>query len=181
MSDRGGVGGIATGDVLLVVAILCLALALVYPSIERSSVRREVDAAATDVEAVRAAAERYRARRGAWPPTAGRHALPAELAAAVPAKDSTRPPRYRLGWEVWEMLEEWEEPAPVAPSGTRALPAPPDSVAHPPPRVGAVAAIVVRSGDARVLAALLARYASGRSFVRDSTWALVIGQVREGG
>lgn len=176
MSDRGSVRGLATGDVLLILAVVAVALALAYPSLQRSSIRREADAAVADVDTVRAAAERYRERTGAWPSARGAHALPPELASSLPSAAGRGQPRYRLGWALWEILEEPEATEPLQPPRTPGRLAVPDTVAPTPPVVGKLAGIMVRSGDARVLAELLLRYAAERSFVRDSTWTLILGE-----
>ncbi len=136
-----------------------------------------MDAAVDAVDAVRAAAERYHERTGTWPADPGGHALPPELASALTAAPDAGPPRTALDWSVWEILEEPEAPESLEPPTTPArLPAR-DTVVHPPPEVGKLAGIAVRSGDPRILAELLLRYASERSFVRDSTWTLVLGGV----
>lgn len=52
--------------------------------------------------------------------------------------------------------------------------APADSLAGTPPPIATLGTITVTSADARVLAALLDRFGTARSFVRDSTWTLVL-------
>lgn len=56
--------------------------------------------------------------------------------------------------------------------------APPDSVPPPPPPIVALGAITVVSDDPRILATLLDRFGTSRSFVRESAWTLVL--TREG-
>lgn len=68
---------------------------------------------------------------------------------------------------------------PALPRGT--LPgaqAPPDSVPPAPPPIVALGAITVVCEDPRILSALLDRFGSSRSFVRESAWTLVL--TREG-
>jgi len=166
--------GFATGDLLLILAVATIGLALALPAIRQQRVRRAAAAAGAEVDSVRAAAERYRARVGSWPAAVASHQLPPALAAALPdtAVSSTRP--YRIGWRVWELLEEWEEPSPEQPVITADPLPPPDTLPPPPPQIRELAGIVVRSADPRILAALLARYDDERSFVRDSTWTLLV-------
>jgi type II secretory pathway pseudopilin PulG len=173
--------------VLLVVAVLSLAAALAHPSVERARLRRQVDAAAGDVEAVRAAALRVKERTGAWPaPTAGARALPPELVGALSPPPAPEPPGYRLTWRVWEVLGAREPDATVPPPAATPeqladrLP-PADGTVRAPPAIARMAAVVVHTADARVLEELLARYRAERSFVRDSTWTLLLGADESGG
>lgn len=173
--------GLSTGDVLLVLAVACLALALAYPAIARARVLRRVDDLAANVDSLRAAAERYHRIRRTWPGRAADGDLPAELEGVAYGELRMEAPGYRLGWEVWEA------PAPPTPgqppSDTLDLPPPPrpDALGHAIPRTDSIAAITVYTGDARILRLLLDRYGEKRSFVRDSSWTLILRGGEDGG
>lgn len=174
MTPSPGRDGVTTGDVLLTLAALCLLAALAYPRIRRERVLASADFVATDVDSLSAAARRYRAHTGAWP----RHAPPGQLPAGLSTADTAGPtmttPRYRLEWNVWE------RPAPLASGRTPPDSTPPgtpprqDAAERPTPLLDTLAGITVHGSDPRVLELLLERYGDARSFVRDSSWTLVL-------
>lgn len=174
MSERPRILGFATGDLLLLLGASAVAIALALPSIERGRIRREADAAAAAVASLRRAAQEIRARDGRWPPGIGSRTLPPRLAVAVGDTAGAAPRPYGLAWRVWEILERPDTVPRDRPMLT-ATPLPePEEVPHPAPTVRRLAGIVVRSPDPRILAELLARYASDPAFVRDSTWTLLL-------
>ncbi len=167
--------GFSTGDVLLVLAIVCLGFALAYPSIARARMLRRVDDVATNVDSLCAAADRYHRIRGAWPRRATAGTLPDELAGLAYDGLRMEGPGYRLAWEVWEMRAG---PAPAEPrpdSLDMGPPPQPDTLRRTMPRIDSMPAVTVRTGDARILGLLLDRYRNQRSFVRDSSWTLILG------
>jgi len=149
--------GTTPGDVLIGLAALSLIAALLYPSIRGRSFRSVVDTAVIDVEEMRSGARGAFSRTGSWPP-------PSTI-----VRDA-----FSLRWGRWETVERVPAPPSVS-----ALPpdadAPPDSVG---PAlidvVSEVGSIVVTSGNDGLLAELLIHFGDRISFVRDTTWTLVV-------
>lgn len=166
-------GGVAA-DVLLTLAVLSLFLALVYPWFARVRFQSRVDAAVSDVDAVEAAALQYHDLKGMWPPDGQTGVAPVELRPFLAAGLRMTRPRYRLRWDHWQTVAP---PAPVAAPPPPPAPDAPqnaDSIPVPEPRFGTVVGVTVYTADASLLAALLDHYGAGRSFVRDSSWTLVL-------
>ena len=164
-------------DAFLGLAALALVLSLAWPRVERALLERRVLAAQADVEAVRTAAAALRTARQAWPRSAGPGEIPPDLAGLLPDGFSFRGSGYVLGWERWETVAA--PPPEPTPIGFEELLTPPlvplaDSVGPVLPEVGELAGVTVRARDTRLLAALLDRFGSQRSFVRDETWTLVL-------
>jgi hypothetical protein len=174
-------GGFSTGDVLLVLAVACLGLALAYPAIARARMLRRVDDVAANVDSLRAAAQRYHRNRGRWPRRAPAGILPSELNGVAQGGLRMEAPGYRLAWEVWEMPAE-ATAAPPPPDTLGVGPPPqPDTLARRTLRIDSMAAVTVHTGDARILGLLLDRYGDRRSFVRDSSWTMILRGGGDGG
>ena len=173
--------GISTGDVVLALATLCLVLALAYPWTRRERVLARVDAVAVDVDSLGAAARRYHERTGTWPHATPAGVLPEELAAPAPVGLTMAAPRYRLEWDVWERIAEPVADQAAADSVLAGPPPQQDTLARSTPRVDTLAGITVHVDDARIRGLLLERYGEERSFVRDSSWTLVLHGRGDGG
>lgn len=172
MSARAGRHRPETGNVLLVLSAIALGLALAGPWIQDASLRRRAEAVVSDVEAIRAAALRHRAAGATWPSDAEPGVLPAELLPFVPEGVRMIRPARVLDWDRWETVRPsvarvTAEGAPP-PTG----PAPADGGTAGP--YGEIAGITVHTTDTRILGRLLDRYGTGRTFVRDSSWTLVL-------
>jgi hypothetical protein len=171
---KSGRDGVSTGDVLLALATLCLVAALAYPRLERMRAVARAGAIAAGVDSLGTAAQRYRARTGTWPRHAPPGLLPEELSATEPVAPTMATAGYRLEWNVWER--------PARSVSARTLPdsIPPatspqqDTVPPSAPPVDTLAGITVHDSDPRLLGLLLERYGDAHSFVRDSSWTLVL-------
>lgn len=166
--------GLSFADVLIGVAAASLLLALLYPTFRAWRFRALVEGVVSEVEALRIAAVRTYARTGVWPDASGPGAMPPGVAGAFGGDTTLVREGYALHWSTWEVVEEAEVPANVAmiPADTDA---PPDSVAPPTMTVvRSVGGIVVHTSRDALLAELLTRYGRAISFVRDTTWTLVV-------
>jgi hypothetical protein len=80
---------------------------------------------------------------------------------------------YTLQWTRWSVVDSVEVPrAPVETVPGDAPPAEPPRTTIPFAQL--IGAVVVYSDDDRLLGELLARYGRDASFVRDTTWTLVL-------
>lgn len=161
----GGRAGVTTGDVLIVLAVLSLLFASVYPRLRWRTFQDTVQRAIGDVEAVVGAARAHRAETGAWPSPRPPGVEPAELAAHLPADVSFTSESHTLEWTRWLRVEH-----PVDPGRDPET----DTLPPPPPIVRSAASLTVSSGDEGLLAALLDRYGPTRSFVREGRWTLMV-------
>jgi hypothetical protein len=150
--------GIAIGDVLIGLSALVLLLALAYPALRARNVRVAFEEANADVETLRQSAVSSFENTGTWP-----------LLDEARIRD-----RYSMEWRTLEFVEQVPAPPPLVDAVAGDDP-PPDSVG-PPLRDSIVTAggIVVHSRVDDLLASLLAHYGPESSFVRDSTWTLVL-------
>lgn len=170
-------------DVLLVLGGLAVVVSLVYPPLARRAYHHRVARVISGVEALRTAATEYRQRRGSWPEQADPGQVVADLAILLPGDVALRTEDYTLGWTVWKVVEIPPQPemptvttdAPPPDGRPTTPPAPSDSMGTRPPVVREMGGITVRSSQEGVLGALLERYGTARSFVRDSVWTLVLG------
>jgi hypothetical protein len=162
------------GDVAIGIAALLLVWVLVAPALSARAFRLLTDEAAADVEGLRTAAISSRASTGRWPPPTSRGIAPPVLSGAFPGDSAFVRDAYTLEWgglSVVDFVEVPVAPAPTAPGDD----APPDSVGpEMEPVVRDIGAIVVHSADDALLADLLRRFGSEVSYVRDSTWTLVV-------
>jgi hypothetical protein len=160
------------GDAALVVSVVLLSAALLTPMIRARTFQRLALTAAADVEGVRAAALDAYETTGRWPASSPAGIAPEALAGAFPGDSSFVRPQYRLEWTGLQVVDYVEAEPPIgdAPEDT-----PPDTV--PPtlqPVVDRVGAVLVHSTDPHLLSDLLGRFGSEVSYVRDSTWTLVV-------
>lgn len=145
-----------------------LAWSLARPTLLDLERGGRLDRAAADVAAVVAASQAYADQRGDAPPGAESGRAPDALApwlrGAVPfAGDG-----YRLDLDRW--IEVVVPPPP-------AVTDPADSVAVPPPFSVGRSTVSVHSGHLDLLAHLVDTYGPSSSFVRDTTWTLVLDPV----
>lgn len=180
MGDRGrlvsrlptGRFGLTAGDWSIGVALIAVVVALLVPSLRVRAFRTELAEAVGEVESLRLGASGYLHQRRAWPAAAAAGAIPTELLGSFPSSTDLVRDRYTLEWAVWEVVDSVEAPPPTGPPP---VDAPPDSVGPGMvPEVHRIGGIVVYSADERLLAGLLRRYGRGPSFVRDTTWTLVL-------
>ena len=164
---------LSVGDILVGIALLTLIATLVYPNLRARAFRNLLDGAVADVENLNAAAVRIYDASGAWPIPTAAGSVPPEVAGAFPGDTALTRNDYALQWRRWEVVDQVV--GPPLPRGPEDADAPPDSVG---PRLISVArpigGIIVHSGRPELLAELLSRYGTGVSFVRDTTWTLVV-------
>jgi len=175
--------GFALVDALMILGGLAVVAGGAYPPLEHRAYEHRVERVVSGVEAVKDAATRYRDSNGHWPGDAGRRGVPVDLGPLLPAGLELSAADYALRWRAWKVVEVPPQPVrpPVSSSAAppRERPTAPlssaDSTGTRPPVVGEMGGIEVRSSEDGVLAALLDRFGTARSFVRDSTWTLVLG------
>jgi hypothetical protein len=167
--------GASTGDGIIVASILTLGLALLYPSLIERRFEGRLDQAVADVETVRSAASGFLTANQDWPDPGVPGEASTQLAAALPADFVMRAAEYTVQWERWEVVQAPpapEDPDPIVrdEEGDAIVATPP----APSPTFHSIGGVTVHSSNGAILAGLLARYGPGSSFVRDSTWTLVL-------
>ena len=175
---RSDTRGVTTGDFVIGLSLLTLLLALVYPTLRARDFRGSLAETVSEVEAVRAGARRFLQMNGSWPAPEAPGAIPPELAGLFPGDTGLAREKYTLQWGRWEVVDYVEAP----PSNElRPVDAPPDSVGPElMPVVREIGGIILHSSDGALLAELLQHYGTDASFVRDTTWTLVLPE-RAGG
>jgi hypothetical protein len=159
---RVGRGGFAAADVVLTLAVLSVAAALYAPFARQRAFETRLELAIADVEELRARARSYRAEHGSWPTAA-------ELQLDATAGESAD--GGELGWVRWQTVR----PTTATPPGaTSPSPSGAGAPGPRPPEIVQLGSVTLRTGDSRLLAALLHRFGEGLSFVRDSTWTLLL-------
>ena len=172
--------GVAASDALVVLSLLSLAFAVVYPMIAAAVRQQEVDAAVADVETLRGSALAYFQENGTWPADAPAGTVPAELAPSLPPDFALEWGTYTVDWALWETVREAvpdsAEDVLGSVSPTAGTP-PPEVIAEPTPQeptTAFLAGISLYTDDELLLAALLRRYGPELSFVHGSVWTLVL-------
>lgn len=165
--------GASAGDVLILLAILSIAAALLYPAWSVRGFRARVERAVTDAETLAEAASDFREESGRWPSATTPGDAPPELSALAGDDGVFGRSEYTVGWTTWEVVDS--VPAPPPPDVSAAADAPrTDAAPFMEPVVRSVGAVMIRSADEDLLAELLLRYSDGASFVLDTTWLLVL-------
>ncbi len=162
------------GNTLLVVAVLALLAAVIWPRLADRAFAMRVDEVVADVERLRAAVTEVREETGTWPPSG-----PAEALAPGVAPEDDDATTASSAWITWRRLDSVEIPAPstgVADSVPEALDDVGQELPTPAPVFYHRGAISVRSQDPALLGVLLHRYRG--SFVHDQVWTLILPSVR---
>lgn len=179
---------VGTGDALIGLAVIAVVLAALLPTYRVRAFERTVEEAVTDVEALRAAALRVVSASGQWPDARPPGRVPAGATGVFDNDTTMARGAYTLEWRLVDRIQYVESASPPRRSGAffddDEVPAPaqsqsvdpvPDSVAPElVPVVRTEGALVVHSSDELLLAQLLRRFGPERSFVRDTTWTLVV-------
>mgnify|MGYP006908314944 CR=1 FL=1 len=162
------------GDVAIAAAVLLLVWALATPALRARAFRALSSRATADVEAVVRAAQSSHASMGRWPEPGDAGVVPPELTGRLALETGFVREDYTLEWSAFDVVDyvEVEVPPPAEAVPGDAPPAVPTIELRPEPR--RVGALSLRSGDTRLLAELLRRFGPERSFVRDSTWTLIV-------
>lgn len=169
--------GASLGDILVILSMLTLGFALVYPRLRHRAFTRQLEGAVAAVDTLRAASSNFLTQNRDWPAPSPEGVIPPELTSALPSGYSFVVEGYTLEWNRWETVED---PVVVAPP-TSAAPTPGDSpsdtlLVAPPPTFHTIGGLSVHAGDSALLAGLLRHYGTDASFVRDTTWTLVMPQ-----
>ena len=176
---------LTVGDWMIVLSIGSVVWALASPAMaarDRASATEELLAV---VETVRAAAESSLEGAGAWPAPTAPGELPAELIGAFRGRDDLRYGRFTVEWVGWEVVDSVEaeigEPDPTDAATAAVDDAPPDpELLAMQPVVRRIAGVSIHTSEPGLIPALMEHFGSDRSFVRDTTWTLVL-PGREGG
>jgi hypothetical protein len=163
----------------VVLSLLCLALAVLYPRHERAAFEGRVALAVADVDAMRAAARAYRTRAGAWPPDVPPGMIPDGLRSEAPSEGRPGQAGYLVDWNLWETVRRAppveavprDAPDPDSVTAGPATEAPPAPAASP---FGHLPGITVHAEEEALLAALLERYGPSHSFIREGSWTLIL-------
>lgn len=162
------------GDLVIAAAGACLLAALINPALSARRFHDRVETATDEVEAIRAAALGAHEARGAWPSTTNPAVAPAGLGGVFTDGEAIVRDGHDIEWDVWDVVERVAAPPSAAPM-TDGADAP--LLEAEPPTILVVrqaASITVRSGSDALLSALSERYGARDSYVRDSTWTLVL-------
>ena len=170
--------GLAVSDLVLALAGISVLAALLWPWMERWAFQDRVEAATEAVERTRTAMLDYREARGAWPPASEPGQVPDVMGPFLRGAVSFRGEGLLLQMRRWEALAA-PEPSPALPPDAAERVEPPtdrpsEGAEAPPPRTVPLAGLTVHASEPALLAALLDAYGSAASFVRDTTWTLVL-------
>ena len=173
---HGRLGAAIAGNVFLLLALACLAVAIAYPWMQRRASQNQVESVVADEALLLTAAEGFLGQEDRWPrDDAAPGTIPAELAPALPADLSFYREGYLLDWERWDAVIPPTMPEEAEPEEEDAGLLV-DSIARPQgPRTRRIGGITVVSSDPGIRGALLREFGPARSFVRDSSWTLVLG------
>lgn len=169
---RVGRAGFTTGDFVVALGLAAIVFALAYPALRARAFRVTVDDAVGTLETVRSGALRHRMARGAWPTAGEVGEIPIELVGEFPGNTTLMRDSYSLQWTVWETVSYTDSAVAfeLAPDDA----APDEAVTERIPVFRRLGGVVVYSSDDALKAELLSRYGREVSFVRDSTWTLVV-------
>ena len=163
------------GDIVVFLSFLTLGFALLYPRLQERAFDQQLDGAVSAIETLRAAASGFLNQNRDWPAPSPAGVAPPELVSAFPAEYRLAVEGYALEWNRWEIVDRPEVVLPPEPVALSQEDSPDDSV---PTRsttlFRTVGGLTVYSGDSALLAGLLEHYGTRLSFVRDTTWTLVI-------
>lgn len=165
---------IGPGDFLVALAGVFLLGALVSPTLSDRRFQDRVDAVAGEVDVIRSAAQRMYETTASWPSSTNPAVVPARSGGVFGDDGRLVRDGFTIDWHVWHVVDRVPAPRSAAslPAGTD----PPPPASAPPTLnvVRAVGGISVRSPSGPLLAALMERFGPGQSFVRDSTWMLIV-------
>ncbi len=166
------------GDAVIGLAGLTLLAALLYPTFTATRFRGLVADTVDEIETLRSGAQGIFSRSGSWPPAEAVGGIPLGLAGAFPGDSTLTRQDYTLQWSLLDIVEQVEAPRSAE---ELVADAPPDSVGPTfVSSVRGVGRIVVHSGRSELLAELLHHFGAAVSFVRDTTWTLVVTEPEEG-
>jgi hypothetical protein len=148
--------------------------ALAAPTVRARSFQSLVTAALNDVGALRDASLETLRTAGSWPTPEGPGISPPEIAGIVSLDASPPDGEFVLEWRVLNTVTQAEVPLARSPTAIEGD-AVPDSLAFELIRaVRTSGAIVVHSSNDELLAALQSQHGDSVSFIRDTTWTLMV-------
>jgi len=149
--------GVTVADGLIALAMLSLITALLWPTLTERRFADAVDETIALVDGARERAILTQRQTGTWPTT-----LRTDSIGGGP----------RLLWRTWRRVDQVAAPTPKLPPD--ADPGPASMAPTTTSVVRSFGAIEVTTENRPLLAALLQHYGRNDSFVRDSTWTLVV-------
>lgn len=174
MKSQGRRSGVSFADILLGMGVACVLIALAYPTFRAHGYASTVERAVNDVDALAIATRGIYERTGEWPPAGRPGEIPEGTRGAFPQDSTLTRDGYSLQWLLLESAVRVPTALStvISPDETGDLP---ESVDLPTEiEVRILGRVVLNSADDALLAEMLARYGADRSFVRDSTWTLVL-------
>ncbi|MDA0312677.1 MAG: hypothetical protein O2992_11245 [Gemmatimonadetes bacterium] len=158
--------GVTSGDMMVIIAMLAFGLAVAYPRIRERAFEGRLTQAIANVNGVTTAASTFLEATGV---------LPAEIGGSVPAGHTMASPGHIVQWELWEVVVSPDIPDVADDRFMNENDLPLDSLTiRPVPTVHAIGGVSVHSPEPALLAGLLQRYGAGLSFIRDTTWTMVL-------
>jgi hypothetical protein len=168
---------LTVGNLLVLVALVSVVGALLRPVMQRRAYQGLQADLLNRVEILRTSATLAALRDGGWPARTEPGRAPVELSSVI-EDDLMTGDAFTLQWHRWEVTEPVEDRQDTAAQNLDELPAEAET-----PRIvlrpWSVGGIVVRTVRPELLAALLSAYGPSVSFVRDSTWTLVVDRATE--
>ena len=160
---------------LVFISILSLGFALLYPRFQERVFARQLDDTVSAIEGLRAASSAFEQQGRDWPAPSPPGVTPPELVSAFPAQHQLGAEGYTLEWNRWETVDRREASLPQEPAAGSQDDSPVDNVPSGPTTLfRTMGGVTVYSGSSALLAALLEHYGTRLSFVRDTTWTLMI-------
>ncbi len=167
--------GASMGDILVLLSILTLGFALVYPRLQERAFEQQLDGAVSAIETLRAAASAFLNQNRDWPAPSPAGVTPPELVSAFPPEYRLAVEGYALEWNRWEIVDLPEIVLPPESEELSQEDLPGDSVpTRPTALFRTLGGLTLYAGNSALLARLLEHYGASLSFVRDTTWTLVI-------
>ena len=167
--------GASVGDILVLLSVLTLGLALVYPRLQDRAFEQQLDGAVSAIETLRAASSAFLNQNLDWPGPSPAGVTPPELVSAFPPEYRLAVEGYALAWNRWEIVDRPKIALPPEPEELSQEDSPGDSVPTRPTAIfRTMGGLTVYSGNSALLAGLLEHYGTSLSFARDTTWTLVI-------
>ena len=177
--------GMTVGDALIILSLLSLIFAVVYPRIRRAAYERRVDAAVFDIETLEAAARSHFEREGTWPGESPAGMMPAELVGALSEDFTFEWEHYTLDWNLWATVrtpeansedgafEDEEDLDDLAVEEVDS-----ETAYGVVPTIHPLAGITIHSNEQALLAMLMERYGPEFSFVQEGSWTLILEAAR---
>jgi len=160
---------------LVFISILSLGFALLHPRLRERAFAQQLDDTVSAIERLRAASSAFEEQDRDWPAPSPPGVTPPELVSAFPAQHQLGAEDYTLEWNRWETVDRPQTGLPPEPAARSQDDSPADGVPSAPTTLfRTMGGVTVYSGNSALLAGLLEHYGTRLSFVRDTTWTLMI-------